>query len=314
MANIVIPAASVTPRRIVQYDYWDGQRTKRAPMPKDNKAKDIISTKATTRLRNAIELLVNASELKELYIWQENKRVNFRISFITLTLPSKQVHDDSTIYNKLLKPFVRWWRDRNPSLLYVWKAEKQDNGNVHYHLTTNSFIHHRTLRNRWNTICNTLGYCDRAGLNDPNSTDVHAVRDIQNLAKYLSNYFTKKDVYKANLKRYHRRFSKQLKGYDGEVFHLPHNYLASLKQRVTSRLWDASKLLLKGKCTVITEDISFQGDIGIMLARNTESLTTDFCRLWFPDSFTWSKLHHFRNAYDNFIQDIRRANRLSKPL
>ena len=41
---------------------------------------------------------------------------------------------------------------------YVWKAELQKNQNIHFHLTTNIFIHHATIRTLWNNCINRLGY------------------------------------------------------------------------------------------------------------------------------------------------------------
>lgn len=78
--------------------------------------------------------------------------------FITLTLPSVQVHTDQEITKVVLGTFLD--RCRKVGLLsnYVWRAEKQSNGNVHYHILTDTFCNFSILRNYWYIACRQLGY------------------------------------------------------------------------------------------------------------------------------------------------------------
>ena len=112
-------------------------------------------------------------------------------------------------------------------LHYVWRAEKQINGNIHFHILTNVFIPHSTLRKKWNRIQDKLGYvtayskemqsCRSFGdyynkyinqgsytqlmrryllgkatnWHNPNSTDIHSVKKVRNLPAYLSKYLCK---------------------------------------------------------------------------------------------------------------------------
>jgi hypothetical protein len=78
-----------------------------------------------------------------------------------------------------------------PSFAYVYRIETQENGNIHYHLVTNTFIHYHDLRVYWNRYVNELGYVDRSTSNDPNSTDVHKVADIKDMAAYCAKYLSK---------------------------------------------------------------------------------------------------------------------------
>jgi hypothetical protein len=43
---------------------------------------------------------------------------------------------------------------------YVWKAESQDNGNIHFHIVTNIFIDHKIIREAWNRIIEKFGYIE----------------------------------------------------------------------------------------------------------------------------------------------------------
>lgn len=213
-------------------------------LPLFNKNNGLVSDKQAKKIRYYVNLLVDASKWKTVYSRIHSKHFRFKLSLLTLTLPSIQQHPDKEIHEKVFKAFIRSLKKRNPELLYIYKAEVQDNGNLHYHLTTNIFIHHVTLRNLWNHYVNSLGYVNRASVSSPNSTDVHSVKNIKSIAAYMVAYLQKKDVYTKILKRYHRRFGSRLKSMNSEVFALPKNYIANLKRKVTIKVWDCSKTLM----------------------------------------------------------------------
>lgn len=125
---------------------------------------------------------------------------NYKLIFITLTLSAAQIHSDNTIKLKLLQPFLRILRNRWKVKNYLWKAEAQDNGNIHFHITTDQFINWKALREVWNTLQENLNYVSRSKIEDPNSTDIHAVYRLNNPAAYICGYIGKKDLYKKELK------------------------------------------------------------------------------------------------------------------
>lgn len=155
---------------------------------------------------------------------------NFRTSFITLTLPASQAHSTSQISNECFDRFLTMLRNRLGMVNYVWKLEFQDNGNVHYHLLTDTYVDYFFALKHWNAIIDKLGYVTRyqesmqslsfqdyrnrygnhgntcikllasryakgvrSGWRSPNSVDVRAVRTQNNLHYYLSKYFAKSD-------------------------------------------------------------------------------------------------------------------------
>lgn len=150
---------------------------------------------------------------------------NFKCSFITLTLPSEQIHTDKTIKSQCLNQFLIELRKKYQVKNYVWKAELQSNGNIHFHIVTDKYVNYLALRWRWNRIINKLGYVKRysdrmskLSLSDyaklrkkpiedvreayargkrcnwtnPNSVDVKSVKSDDELAIYLAKYLTKK--------------------------------------------------------------------------------------------------------------------------
>jgi hypothetical protein len=88
------------------------------------------------------------------------------ITFLTLTLPSKQVHHDKVIKEKCLDPMVKWLKDSIAKTgrfggnidAYLWRAESQKNGNLHFHIICDKWIDHERIQRQWNQICERLGY------------------------------------------------------------------------------------------------------------------------------------------------------------
>ena len=124
----------------------------------DNSHNGKISYKANKRIEKALSWLLYMAKSKRVYDAELQKSFTFKMNFITLTLPSIQQHDDSYLNKHLLKPFIRLMRDKFGLTHYIWKAETQGNGNIHWHLTVNKFIHYKHIRHYWNILLNKLGY------------------------------------------------------------------------------------------------------------------------------------------------------------
>lgn len=237
--------ACIKPTKIIVYSKWNGSRNyNKKGLSLNNVENKIISNKSSKRLRECIEALIYTSKWKHVVVKSNGKTFWYKNNFITLTLSSKQIHSDNYIVTEMLSKFLEAWCKRRAGLLYVWKAEVQDNSNIHFHITTNTFIYWRDLQKRWNKYLSKHGYRDNC-----NSTDVHAVEDKENLAKYLCSYFSKKDLYSKLLKRYHKIYSKKLILNNREYTVLPKKYLISIKRKLTCKLWGCSKLLSNCRST-----------------------------------------------------------------
>jgi len=240
-----IPAVSVTPSRLVRYTYYNGSyhRSEKSQTWKknfnSNLTMGILSDSAQKKIRLAIDWLIFMSPSKRVYLKSQNKRFTFKINFITLTLPAKQFHSDGHIKSKMLDHFLQKLRRSHKMKFYLWKAETQINGNIHFHITTNVFIEYWLIRKYWNDILETHGYIKHYSRNqkeyfangfkmsvnnydkrsfysqyksyvwnklinwqDPNSTDVHSVVNVKNLSAYLVKYFTKQNYFCTGCKKY----------------------------------------------------------------------------------------------------------------
>jgi hypothetical protein len=187
-----------------------------------------ISKTAKRKMNKAVDYLLLMANEKTGHSRFSGRFFKFKIAFITLTLPSKQKHDDREIINKCLNQFLieikKYYHVKN----YVWRAEKQAQGNIHFHLLIDRFIPWQELRDRWNRIIEKLEYVSnyrenqmewhkngfrvrkellktwpeekqkkaynagaKSHWNSPNSTDIHSIQKIHNIKKYISKYMTK---------------------------------------------------------------------------------------------------------------------------
>lgn len=163
-----------------------------------------LSKKAMQRLKNVIRWLEIISYDKKVFSKATRKTYSFKLAFITLTLSSKQEHSDEWIKRNMLYPFLLWSKRNFNCVSYVWKAEAQSNGNIHFHIIVNKFIHHKAIRKKWNSIQQQAGYTFKGNeinpINDPPSTEIKAVKKSKQIVSYMMKYFTKneKDKRKIN--------------------------------------------------------------------------------------------------------------------
>jgi hypothetical protein len=159
----------------------------------DNKHKGILSKSAAKKLSNAIDWLVISAPLKRVYSKKENKTFYFRCNFITLTVPEQNFEIPSkTLTNKLLPKLIDSLKYKYQLKNYVWVVELQSNNMPHIHITTDTFIHHDWLRNKWNSILYKEGllntHYEKFGNYTPPSTEVKSVKNAKKIHKYLSSY------------------------------------------------------------------------------------------------------------------------------
>jgi hypothetical protein len=228
-----------------------------------NSHKGNLSGKAKKRLADSVDWINELTISKIMKV--DNMTIRYRLNFITLTLPSKQWNDkvnemaeklqkkdidngvqnnktimdyiDSIIKSKCLNQFLTEMRQEFGMKLYIWRAESQKNGNIHFHVITDIGVHYLTVRKMWNRIINKLGYVNefrkeheslslkeymekypkrrkvkgkeesefdfmvrmreihnincKHNWSNPNSTDIHSIRNIKDMRKYITKYLCK---------------------------------------------------------------------------------------------------------------------------
>lgn len=189
------------------------------------------------------------------------KKTKNNINFITLTLPSLQKHSDKFLKKECLNQFFIELNAKFMNLNYIWRAEKQQNGNIHFHILINKFVKWQYIREIWNRILNKYEYIDNyqqkflnctfdqyfkifrakgnkdiekirqsyiSGQNsnwsNPNSIDIQKIRDVKNLLSYVVKYMSKK--------------SPSSENNDSESLN---------NQKIEGKIWYASECLLNIK-------------------------------------------------------------------
>lgn len=150
------------------------------------------------RIRQTVHKLLLLSPKKSFFNTVTNKRETMTINFMTLTIPKGKFSKDSKrAYTLLLKPFIRILKNKYQLTQYIWKAERQKNESIHYHLTTNVFIPYYRIKDEWNNLLAKNEYLTefnkRYPNKTPNSTDIHKVYKINDIAAYLVKYISKSE-------------------------------------------------------------------------------------------------------------------------
>lgn len=165
--------ASIKPDRItVRYEHnrpsamklWEDKMFRQSqPIPDNLKKKKEtwkLSYQSKRKIQDSAAYLSIMSTPRTIKVSDKKYIYNFKTSFITLTLPSQQQHEDKEI-KRCLNNFLTTMRTRYGWNNYIWKAELQKNENIHFHIITDQFTHWAIIRHTWNNAINTLGYVDR---------------------------------------------------------------------------------------------------------------------------------------------------------
>ena len=180
----------------ISYKRADGEKENRKPPSAFSTKSEIQSTKSQTRLKNAVNWMLLFADKKRVYSKADKKSFYFRLAFITLTLSDRQQHTDELIKEKCLQPFLLWL-NRYYNSLYVWKAESQLNGNIHFHITIDTYVPWKSIRSKWNKLLSKLNYCKvfQDGTNDKGNaaTQIKSVLSEKKCANDIGGYMSKKD-------------------------------------------------------------------------------------------------------------------------
>ena len=97
----------------------------------------------------------------------------------------------------MLSQFIDKLKENHQIEHLFWRAEKQENGNIHFHIITDKYIHKDAITKYWNWILKKEGYIDlfkkKFGKDNPPSTHVKGVDSVENFLDYVLKYATKLD-------------------------------------------------------------------------------------------------------------------------
>lgn len=162
----------------------------------ENQHQGEISHNAKSKMTNCILWLDASAQFKWCYSKATDKWFRWRLNFIHLTLPTQKSLPDKFI-KKLLNQFFLYAYRKTGLRSYVWKAEPQERGEIHFHITSDCFIWKVTLQNIWNGLLRKHGLLGTH--ENPPSTRVHPTHNIKEMSAYLIKYMTKNDKHRRKI-------------------------------------------------------------------------------------------------------------------
>ncbi|MFC3809751.1 hypothetical protein [Lacihabitans lacunae] len=145
----------------------------------DSSMNGYLSHASRRHIERTLAVWLTAIELKNILSLQK-KEVNAEKvfpTFVTLTLPSTQMHGDNQIKAKILNPFIKWITENSKDVYtkgskkgkqkgfgvkcFFWRAEPQKNTRIHFHIIADKYVPWERIREEWNRCCEILGYVSR---------------------------------------------------------------------------------------------------------------------------------------------------------
>jgi hypothetical protein len=157
-------------------------------------AQEKISDVGMKKIRDSVQWLFAAAETKLVWESKYKKMVTWKINFCTLTIKAGMAELLEKGWTDVkLKSLLNVWltmaRKRFGLKSYVWKAETQKRGVLHFHITSDCYMYWQDIRKSWNRVLTNAGLPQE----ESNSTDIHAVVDVQKAQEYLIKYFYKEE-------------------------------------------------------------------------------------------------------------------------
>lgn len=235
------------------------------------------------KLKRAISLMVASAKEKEAPNWKTGKMFKFKVNFITFTLPASQQGIEDKTIKRCLDNWIKRAKRKHKLNSYVWRAERQANGNIHFHMVTDVWIHYEKIRNDWNACLRETGLIEKFrlkhGHENPNSTDVHAVWKVKNLTQYFVKYMSKE----------HKEGEAPIKG----------------------KVWDCSKnLKTKENCWMLLEGRAAENFDYLAKREDVERINDPLFTILFVSQEKWEQYicKEVREKWNEYLERIRNGN------
>lgn len=243
------------------------------------------------------------------------------LTFVTLTLPSPQKHSDKLL-RKCLTRFIENLQKTYNVVHYVWKAETQKNGNIHFHLLLDMWIDKDDVKRIWNLQIEKLGYISayaknrktkgftyyptftkkgkiythsltkfqqlanynqakNEGFKNPNTTDIHSLKNVQNTTNYLMKYLTKNE---------------------------------EDKRPIIGAVWGASNLTKKLEYPTFYEsEVAFDALMNLIKSKKLKTvLSTDFFSVHVGKVYDVIKKHYRKNVWNDIKEHFKKLANYTK--
>lgn len=318
----------------------------------ENQHNGALSNKAQRKIQTALDWLLFISKPKSVINPTTNTVFSFNLAMLTLTLPCAQAHTDQHIKNKMLNSFLTTMRTKFYLTNYIWKAEKTEAGNLHFHIIIDRFIEHKEVNRIWNNVLKVNGYIARYRekmlihhkngftpfksllpswslqnqmkaykkakqsnfMNPSGTTDIHSLKSIKNANAYLKKYMQKNPD---QTKLYSKIVSKYCSV--NAVSSPPPEILIEIKAKIILQMavkgciWFVSRSLSALKGA--KDNLHYKLHTEIELVKKVfpdKVITKDFCEIFLIDIETLN-IYGFKIICGIFIQYVLEVRKLFYP-
>lgn len=256
---------------------------------KDGKASGLMNRFIAGKMKKIIRNLV---EILKMSPFDKQGHKVYMPTFITLTLSDKQQHSDKEIGRVLLMPFIQKLKRKYGVKNYIWRAERQKNGNIHYHIMIDKYVYYERIRDIWNDLQKENGYIDNYKknklksiineykiynintqklkhinvkksqtlsllnqINSPNSTDIHALQNVENVESYICKYMAKNELNR-EIEQIRKDISEKESEKEQYIKLLEDKINEQNRQKIDGRIWGCSDEIKELKDPVYIEDSS----------------------------------------------------------
>lgn len=199
-----------------------------------------------------------------------------KIVFLTLTIPKKQMHSDDYMKRSLLGSFIQDLKRQSKVNHYFWKAESQKNGNIHFHILVDNYVHKSLVNWLWDKVLSNHGYFDKIEDYSINygstTTKIEAPKSNDSIAIYVVKYCLKDNEYRL----------------------------------ITGRLWGCSDSLREiEKLSISLNDELFQVLQVATKKNRIDSILSNFCDVYVGNVYAvlMSESEYFQYESDVFYYD-----------
>lgn len=202
MSSPIIAIASVTPFEITVRGPLDQAAVterlrdiRQRNLKSDKLFLNKLSTNALRKVRHSIHWLLFSHSNHCKSTMERRNFLRSNMAVITLTIPVEQFTNCKFIKNQMLAPFLRELSKDYQSPLYLWKAERQKNGNLHFHIIVARRVSMHWVRFKWWKYCALNGYFRPAegsiSWDMPPCTETKGLESITHVGSYLMKYVSK---------------------------------------------------------------------------------------------------------------------------
>lgn len=241
-----------------------------------------LSPSAKRRVRTILTTWFNAMEHNNSRNDISLKKSERKLVFVTLTLSESQKHEDNWIKRNMLDRFLVKMKRMYNVKYYFWRAEKQKNGRIHFHVIFDHYVRKEDIQSEWNSIQQDTGYMDEyfaknKRYNAP-STHIRAISDAKNSIDYVMKYVAK----------------------------VPDD-IEDVSLQVKGRIWGCSKELKELKPYSTGEISGIGADLNYMAeTKQVKLIDSDHFQIYYLDVDKFLKRYHSR-VFDDLSGYYRRV-------